>query len=459
MADWEFPGLGFDPLPGNPQVVTDLEHDARIFGQRMADQATELRKLAWRDGWQGEAAEVFSQHLKTLPLDLERCGEAFTGLADALTSYAGAFDVAKRTTVADMERRAVEARHKLQAADTAFHTPVISAPSDCPPPPDRKPLDDAQDELGAILREAHGFADRFNDSAEVQHLEHTIRHALTHYAPDEPGWNIIKRWAGDVFKLTPVGATLNAVHDLVNHYAEFFNHLAGFLSELSGVIGLLGLPAMFFPPLGTAVGVAVLGLTAASAEIKTSLYLGHARDANGNLLVSGGNLIHSYVDVALSAGAVGAVAGVERAGTLAAGGKTTFGKELAAQFEKKTLSEAIHAPKVVITETIEDVGRNAAPKAIFKEGLKPFGKDQAGRLLNWGGLVVGGVGPAANALDASNVFGWKSVQHIPHETLELFHKEPDTPDLRLRTQPVKDTQSREATMGPYKPPPSPVMDS
>src|SRR5205807_1660304 len=128
-------GLGFDPLPGNPRVVTDLEHDARIFGQRMTEQATELRKLAWRDGWQGEAAEVFSQHLKTLPLDLERCGEAFTGLADALTSYASAFDVAKRTTVADMERRAVETRQKMQAADTAFHTPVTFAHGDRPPPP------------------------------------------------------------------------------------------------------------------------------------------------------------------------------------------------------------------------------------------------------------------------------------------------------------------------------------
>jgi hypothetical protein len=41
-------GVG-DPLPGNPQVARDLEHDARIFGQRMTEQATELRKLALAD--------------------------------------------------------------------------------------------------------------------------------------------------------------------------------------------------------------------------------------------------------------------------------------------------------------------------------------------------------------------------------------------------------------------------
>ncbi|MDQ1501886.1 MAG: hypothetical protein QOI86_5226, partial [Actinomycetota bacterium] len=28
MADWEYPGLGFDPLPGNPQLIQDLQLDA-----------------------------------------------------------------------------------------------------------------------------------------------------------------------------------------------------------------------------------------------------------------------------------------------------------------------------------------------------------------------------------------------------------------------------------------------
>ncbi|MDQ1505538.1 MAG: hypothetical protein QOD57_3265, partial [Actinomycetota bacterium] len=355
MADWEYPGLGFDPLPGNPQLIQDLQQDARTFGQRMTTQATELNRLASPGDWQGDAAEVFSQHLKTLPRDLERCGEAFTGLADALVTYAGIFDVAKRTTVADLERRALEARQNTQARELAFHTPVISAPGDCPPPPpDRKPLDDAHDQLGAILREAHDYADKFNDMAEVQHLEHIIRHNLTQYAPDQPRWNIIKHWAGDVFKATPVGAALNAVHELINANAEFFNHLAGFLSELSGVIGLIALPAMFFPPLGTALAVGILGLTAASAGIKTSLYAGEARDANGKLLVTGRTLVHSYIDVALSAGAVGATAAADRAFTLAKGEGTTFAKQVAKQFTKRELGEGFTAPKAVITEAIED---------------------------------------------------------------------------------------------------------
>ncbi len=461
--DWAFPGLGFDPLPGNPEVARDLEHDARVFGQRMTEQATELRKLAWKDGWQGEAAEVFSQHLKTLPLDLERCGEAFTGLANALTTYAGAFEVAKRTTVADLEQRAVTARQKIQAADVAFHTPVISAPGDCPPPPDRKPLDDAQDELGAILREAHDFADKFNDSAEVQHLEHVIRKVLTQYAPDEPGWNVHKHWAGAASEATGV----DGIHAFINEHAERFLHIAGFLSELSGFIGLIGLPAMFFPPLGTAIGVAVLGLTAASAGIKTSLYAGHARDANGKLLVKGWDVVHAYGDVALSVGAVGATAAADRASSLARGEEPTLIRQVAKQFTKKELAEGLGAPKSIIAKAVERAGQKEgatamekagiATRIIEKGGLSTLAKETVGHGWNRAGLIVGGVGPAANS-DWQNVFGWKSVEHLPHETLELFHREAEVPDLRPRTPPtMSNPRSPQPTVGPYKAPPPPVM--
>jgi uncharacterized protein YukE len=464
VADWDFPGLGFDPLPGNPQVATDLGNDARIFGQRMTDQATELRKLAYRDGWQGQAADVFAQHLRTLPVDLERCGEAFTGLADALATYAAAFDVAKRTSAADLERRAVEARQKLQAADTALHTPVISAPGDCPPAPDHKPLDDAQDELGAILREAHNLADTFNDSADVQHLEHVIRKVLTHYAPDEPGWNVLKHWAGEVFKLaaatSPLGLAMFGAHELINRYPEFFNHVAGVLSELSGVVGLVGLPLMFFPPLGTAVAAGVLALTAASAAIKTSLYVGDARDANGNLIVTGWSLVHSYADVAMSAGAIGAAAGAARTEELALGNETTFARQLGRQFNKKVFDEDLAKETAKTAKLLAKGGPKLAAKKLFEGGVAPFAEGAHGRALNWGGVVVGGVGPSANARDASNVFGWRSVQHIAPETKELFRQESDVPDLQLKIGPIMTAAGHpNAAFSDFKQAaPQPIMD-
>ena len=461
MADWEYPGLGFDPLPGNPQVAQDLERDARVFGQRMTEQATELNRLACKGEWAGEAAEVFKEHLRTLPRDLERCGEAFTGLANALVKYAGLYDVAKRTTVAGLERRAVEARNKLQLADMAFHTPTIGAPGDCPPPPDRKPLDDAHDTLGAILREAHDYAEKFNDTAEIRDLERIIRHTLTEYAPDQPRWNILKHWAGNVFKLaaasSPIGLAVLAAHELINQYPEFFNHLAGFLSELSGVIGLLALPAMFFPPLGTAMGVTILGLTAASAGIKTSLYVGDARDANGNLIVNGWSLARSYFDVALSAGAVATVAGVERAGVLAGGDTTTFGEQVSRQFSKEAYKEDSREWTKHSFDLLDRVGKKATAKQLFKEGLEPFAKGSPGRALNWGGLAVGAAAPAGTGLDPSNLFGWKAVRHIKPETMELLKRGPESPNLQVKTGPVMRAANQPTFRSPDPEPPPPVM--
>jgi hypothetical protein len=224
---------------------------------------------------------------------------------------------------------------------------------------------------------------------------------------------------------------------------------------------------MFFPPIGTALGVAILGLTAASAGIKTSLYVGEARDANGKLLVKGGDLIHSYVDVALSAGAVGATAAVTRAGKLARAEETTFGKEIADQFAKKTFDAAWHAPKTVITEAIDDAGRKGAAKAILKDGVKDFvSENKVVRRLSRGGLVVGGSAPIANAGDQWkewNAFGWRSLQHIPHETVETFHeaaavvhREPELPDLQLKVKPTF-SGPRAPTMSPYKQATAPVM--
>jgi hypothetical protein len=218
---------------------------------------------------------------------------------------------------------------------------------------------------------------------------------------------------------------------------------------------------MFFPPLGEAMGIAILGLTAASAGIKTSLYVGEARDANGNLLVTGGTLIHSYVDVALSAGAVGVVAGVNRARVLAGAGETTLGEEIASQFTKKAMADAWKAPKTVITEKIAEAGRRGAAKAILKEGVADFVEGAPGRGLTWGGLAVGGAAPVLNAGDKWkewNVLGWRSPQHLRHETIELFHNEANTLDLQLKVPPtISSPQAPTATIGPPKLGPSPVM--
>jgi uncharacterized protein YukE len=432
-TSWNYPTLGFDPLPGDPAVALALKEDARVFGQRMTEEATRLERLA-HQGWQGEAAEAFAEHLKTLPRDLRHCGEAFTDLALALGNYHDAFTLAK-TQAADLETRAAAAKAKLQTAEMAYTTPIIQAPDACPPDRDRGPLDAAEDELGQILRDAHEFAERFNESAEVGAIGDAIRR-FTEFAPDEPRWNIIKKWAGDVFQATPIGAAVTAAHDLINSHAEFFSDLADFVSDVSGVIGLLSLPLLLVPPLGPAVALAAFATAAGSASIKASLYVGKARDADGNLYVSGGELLRATGDVAINAVGIGATAGANLAADGVQITAKSFGREFGEQFSGVVVRDAARTGKSLVgihkqlrtAGLAKYLGTSTAQHWAAKEGA------DLGLSITGVGLTIGA--PLATATAPMNLAGWRSLQSLPADTAKLLCDASDVPDLQVRPQPV-----------------------
>lgn len=452
-----FPTLGFDPLPGDPEVARTLRDDAAEFGRRMTEEACRLKRLAHRDGWQGEAADVFAQHLETLPRDLERCGDAFSDLAIELGKYHTAFLAAKAEAKA-LEERAAAAKQALQQAEFTYHAPVIQAPGDCPPARDQKPLSDAEDAYGAILREAHEFADHFNERCEVQAMATAIRNCAQ-FAPDEPGWSLVRRWAGTVFRATPIGTAIGGIHDLINEYAEFFNDLAAVLSDISGTLGILSLPLLFFPPLGTTAAVLALGAAAGSTTLKTSLFVGQARDANGNLYVNGGNLVRSYVDLGLNAAGVAGGAAASRAGTLAKGQTTTFGRELGEAFAVRRDLTRFAEPFKDVAAVLRAEGRVKGAGVVVGRTLKTFSTTYPGGVYNTGGVALTAFGPLTTALAPNNYFGWQSPYSLLTDVPKLLTDAPGQPDLSLRSRPV--ITSGEAPAPPaYKPPapPKPVME-
>jgi uncharacterized protein YukE len=435
-AAWAYPSLGFDPLPGDPSVAQSLRDDARIFGQRMTEEAKRLRHLAHRDGWQGEAADSFAEHLDKLPRDLQRCGDAFSELALALGNYYAAFTGAK-AKAHHLERRATEARQSLQSADLAFSSPVIQPPGDCPAPRDRRPLHAAEDELGAILREAHEFADRFDESPEVQDIARAIR-SLSEFAPDGPRFSILKRWAGDVFKATPIGAAyeaVQAVHGLINHYAEFFSDLADFLSDLSGTLGLLSLPLLLVPPVGTAFALGALATAAGTATIKTSLYVGKARDARGNLYVSGGELAFAMGDVAINAAGIGMAAKATQAVGAGSGLEKSFGKALAEQLDPNLFKRSWTTSKGTLT-AVGDDGFKSVGKELLTEARAEW-QIMGDKGTQWvrGGVGLAVAGPSFTM--AGNWAGIESARALPKDFLKVLTNQSD--DLELAATPVAST--------------------
>jgi uncharacterized protein YukE len=108
-----YSGLGFDPLPGDPEVARSLASDAAILGSRLHDQAGFLRNAAKPEQWSAEAAEAFTAQLGELPAEMDRMGDAFDQLAAQLRIYHDRFETAK-SQVETLNQRALEARARAQ---------------------------------------------------------------------------------------------------------------------------------------------------------------------------------------------------------------------------------------------------------------------------------------------------------------------------------------------------------
>lgn len=320
MAE-HYPALGFDPLPGDPRVALELADDARIFGERMTNQAAELRRMANPEGWTGEAAEAFSAGLAELPDDLEIAGQAFTGMAGALEQFHDRFLAAKERARA-LEEEARTARAELSQAQAVYDQPVFQPVGAPPPVRDRQPVEEAEGGLHEVVSRAQRLQDDFEDS--VADLARTI-YGWTAHAPREPVFDRLTRWAGEVFALAPL--------DFVREHAEFLDDLGNFLGSISAVLGIAALPLFIVPGLGQFLALAALVTAGGAALLKTSLFAGGAVDANGKAYVSGTDLRNAWVDVALNAGGVGAAAGASQLGKIARGvegstGRAGFVREL-----------------------------------------------------------------------------------------------------------------------------------
>jgi uncharacterized protein YukE len=456
VSDAEYPALGFDPLPGNPEAVRALAGNARIFGQRMTEQADALDTVRNRSDWTGDAADAFTEKLEHLPRRLREAGESVTRLARHLDAYADRYDEAKLCTW-PLEEKAEAVRAALTTAQAAYGQPVIRAPGEPWCPPDRSAIDGASEELGVILREAHSFREHFETS--VADLAKAI-HDLADDAPNPPHDDDLFGWAKKLFELTPVGQAIDAAHRLLNDYPHFFSELAEVLTAVSAAAAFLAIPAVVVPGVGQVLGVVALATSAGAAAIDTSLYAGHATDENGRPYVTGGHLAMAWAAVGFAAGGVAMAAEATVTRHAAQDVQTTLGKEVGKQFAKETFHEAGRGLRT-LGDLTEELGAKGATKWMGHITTKEF-QSMGTHEKTWiaGGAFAEAVGPPAAANDAWNVFGLKDMAKItrvvalPNAVLEDLGTEM-VPDLHLNAPP--EMRSGSQKIAPYHHPPEPVM--
>lgn len=114
MSGW--PGLGFDPVPGRPELVGAL-------ASRLAEVFEALREVkvlveplrTSPDGWTGSAADAFAALVAGQPTRLDGLRRALVAAEGTLLSWQVALEQL-RDRAERVEARALAARHELDAA-------------------------------------------------------------------------------------------------------------------------------------------------------------------------------------------------------------------------------------------------------------------------------------------------------------------------------------------------------
>lgn len=397
MSGWgesRYSGLGFDPLPGDPEVARSLASDAAILGSRLHDQAGFLRNAAKPEQWSGEAAEAFTAQLGELPAEMDRMGDAFDQLAAQLRIYHDRFETAK-SQVETLNQRALEARARAQTLldaeqgpsapridpRPAFTNPVAPGMWPGDPAPASADLVAATNALETILDQARRLDDDF-DLAQSD-LEVRIRD-LTQWAPKPPHHGWLDRLVHGVEHATGIDrleGALHRVNELFSDCALYLSNLSDVLQSVSAVLGAGSLLLFWVPGVGASLGALSMATAAGAATIKTGLYLTGAKDKYGRPYVSGKELAGSLITVAVGAASAGIGAAAERAGSMAEAATALKNAETAE--EVAAAKAAQKAVPSVFKTAMEDVNAEKLKEGL--DGLKETVKSEREVLDKVGG--------------------------------------------------------------------------
>lgn len=110
----EFHGLGFDPVPGSPDAVTEAARRCTAAATRLGETPTpgEIPE------WAGQSAQALTHRAERAAADLAAVPEALRKAAAVLDDWAGTL-VAHRREAEDLDARATTARRAVTDAEDA----------------------------------------------------------------------------------------------------------------------------------------------------------------------------------------------------------------------------------------------------------------------------------------------------------------------------------------------------
>ncbi|SCK56611.1 hypothetical protein H181DRAFT_05274 [Streptomyces sp. WMMB 714] len=312
LGDDAWPGLQFNPAKGDLEAIDDLASDVKAVSAEL-DELDKLLESVGKNGgaWEGEAAERFSEKLGKLPKYLKQGADSMGDCAKALRSWHTQLSSFQRKAE-NLESEAVTARREADRLAKAYNSESDRLLALGPMPADeadrltkkldqqRAEVDQAQDKLKKLIREAEEIYGRWNDRA--QEAEAAIIKASENHPPDFGFWERV----GDGLK------------EIARDAGDWLAENADLLSTISSGLSAAALACQIIPGVGTAVG-GVLG--AAAGAFALGAMAGHA--LQGMRGQKGGWVKMGLDAFAVLPGAAGAKALV----TAGKGARLTSGRE------------------------------------------------------------------------------------------------------------------------------------
>ncbi|MFJ9697935.1 hypothetical protein [Kitasatospora sp. NPDC101183] len=284
--DW--PGLGFNPAPGDQAAVAALSATLRRVAQHLGGIRTTLGQISHHEGrWTGTAADKFAEQFGPLPGYLGDASDSLTAAYGALDTWYKALtehqpkatELERSAALARQHRGEAEQAHTSAAAHPDLKLAGQSFPDDASLAAAKSRYEAARkhlDETAATLTSARDSLQHLLSQGATLHTTHSgdarktaaaIRKAADSKAPPEPGW------------LDKVGDWLD-------------KHGADLLTVAASVAGVA---AIFFPPL--ALAAVALSLAAAGAHARQYGVSGLwpvGWDKLGNYLTLSGDILGAF---------------------------------------------------------------------------------------------------------------------------------------------------------------------
>ena len=223
-----YPTLGFDPAPGDVDVVQNLHETVSRVAGRLSSANDAVRQLGrGGDVWQGQAAQAFARRVGELPQHLTDGENSMSAACRALNAWSAALVDFQRLAAA-YERQAADAAAAVSSARVAASAIARPGANASQAEVDeatqqaahaKRKLDSASDELSRVISQAHGLLAEHDEMA--RRVAKSLRDA-SDVAPAKPGYkDVAMNNALNGRKLKGLGFALRALSIDPREMGEF----------------------------------------------------------------------------------------------------------------------------------------------------------------------------------------------------------------------------------------------